>query len=517
MLRGFCRVIALVFAMGMVWGCGGERVMQSQMVEGEDQVGRPLSKLAVQTDVSQAVVVATVLRDGAPVMGAEVAFSRSIAGQAADYQWSGVTDENGRARVAIVLDDVTGYYQARASIDGREIGSWSSIPINGGYEVMLNLPIGEKARAMGSSLRIPQPEIPIKIGFIYSTDRKTSLDGATLAALQFNEDGGVRGVPIELIDGGVSIEQLAEKNIHEIEYVAALAEELITQEKVLAIVGPNRSVQAGIVGKIAQRHGIPMVTTNATNPSVTAAGNFAFMAAFTDDFQGKVMAEFAIQELGAGRVAVLTERMSIYSEGLSQTFVDNFAALGGLVAAHQFYLWGETDFAAQLTAVSSSMPDVVFIPGTIADISLLVQQAKQDFGITATFLGGDSWHNAELLTRSSAFIEGSFFSGFFSPQVAPGDLSEDAHRFIDAYTAMFDVAPDGSAALGYDALRLVVQAMRRTDALTPMAIRDEIAATKDYSGATFISGYDKNRHTTKSAVINRIVNGEIAFYKLIEP
>ena len=863
MLRDFCGVILMVFAIGMVWSCGGERVMQSQVAE--EQVGRPLSKLAVQMD---ALVVATVLRDGAPVIGAMVEFSRSVAGQTAEYQWSDTTDEKGQARVELG----TGYYQARASIDGREIGFWSSIPVNSGYEVMLDLPISEKAQVMGSFLRIsgvsngeipigvvlpltgnigsigtflkngmelareevnrsqfgatpiafiiedsesnpdvavsafnklidrdkvsvilgpgfsssataafpiaqekqvvafsptagaaglgaigdfvfrtPSPvdkivpsfvnntreklvyqkvalifdrddlfsqsgyeetrevlddlgveilttetfqtgdtdfseqlnrikasnpdaifvwtrpaervEVPvqgrrlgisdaipfivfgftstememagtaaegvitsaywslsadtpgnrafvqnyrtkygtdpdgwaafgyanvqvlaaairdagsvnprairdalaaidvptilgqfsfdpngdptypvivmvvangkleildtgssvgtpddaIKIGFIYGTYRKNSLDGATLAALQFNEDGGVRGVPIELIDGGVPIEQLAEENISETEYVAALAEKLITQEKVLAIVGPNRSSQAVIVGEIAQRHGIPMVTTNATNPIVTTAGDFVFMAAFTDDFQGKVMAEFAIQELGAGRVAVLTERGSIYSEGLSQTFVDNFGALGGHVAAHQFYMSGETDFASQLIAVTSSMPNVVFIPGSVADISLLVEQARQNFGLTATFLGGDSWHNAELLTTSGAFIEGSFFSGFFSSQVAPGDLSEDAHRFIDAYTAMFGVAPDGSAALGYDALRLVVQAMLRTEELTPMAIRDEIAATRDYSGATFISGYDENRYTTKSAVINRIANGAIEFYKLIEP
>ena len=110
---------------------------------------------------------------------------------------------------------------------------------------------------------------------------------------------------------------------------------------------------------------------------------------------------------------MLTERGSIYSEGLSQTFVDNFGVLGGHVAAHQFYMSGETDFASQLIAVTSSMPDVVFIPGSTVDISLLVQQARENFGLTATFLGGDSWHNAELLATSGAFIEGSFFSGFF--------------------------------------------------------------------------------------------------------
>ena len=516
MLRNFCPVI--VFAMGLVWGCGSEQVMPSQMVEGEEEVGRPLSKLAVQTSASHAVVVATVLWDDAPVIWAKVAFSRSIAGQVADYQWSGVTDESGRTRVEITSDDVTGYYQARASIDGREIGSWSSIPVNGGYDVMLDLPIGERVRVTDSSLRTPQPEGAIKIGFIYTTpNRKNSLDGATLAALQLNEEGGVRGVPIELIDGGVPIQRLAADNISDVEYVAALAEELITQEKVSAIVGPNRSRHAVIVGEIAQRHGIPMVTTSATNPTVTAAGDFVFMAAFTDDFQGKVMAEFAVQALGARSAAVLTERGNVYSEGLSQTFVDNLGLLGGHVAVHQFYMSGQTDFTAQLTAIVPSMPDVVFVPGFIDEIPLLVQQAKRDFGITTTFLGGDSWDNSALIATSGAVLEGSFFSSLFSSRVAAGDLSEDAYRFIDAYTAMFGIAPDGGGALGYDALRLVVLAMRRADELTPTAVRDEIAATRDYSGATVISYYDENRHTTKSAVINRIVNGAIEFYKLIEP
>ena len=501
-MRNIFGAIVLALAAGLVWGCGGEQVMQSQMVEGEEQVGRPLSKLAVQTNASQAVVMATVLRDGAPVVWAKVAFSRSIAGRAADYQWSGVTDENGRARVEITSDYVTGYYQARASIDGREIGFWSSIPINGGYEVVLNLPIGGRVRVAHSAL------LTVKIGFMYTAPtRSNTLRGAELAAMQLNEMGGVRGMPIEIVSRG---------DIRDPEHAAEIAEELITREGVLAIAGPNRSNFAVTTGAVVQSHGIPMVTTTATNPTVTATGNFVFMAAFTDDFQGKVMAQFAIEDLEAKTAAVLTRKGSIYSEGLSQTFIDNFTAYGGEVVHAQFYMQGDTDFSAQLTPVAESMPDVFFLPGFASEIPLVVQQAKA-LGIKGILLGGDSWDNTELVAASGAILEGSFFSTFFSSQVAPGDLSEDAHQFIDDYTAIFGVAPDGGGALGYDALRLVVQAMRRTDALTPMAIRDEIATTKDYSGATFISGYDENRHTTKSAVINHIVNGEIAFYKLIEP
>ncbi len=512
MLKRMYRVMLLALVAGMMWGCGGERVTRS-----DEQAGRPLSKLAVQQDALHAVVIATVDEHGAPISGALVEFSRAIAGQEADYTWLASTDGKGRARVEIASDNVTGYYRARASQDGREIGFWSSIPINGGYEVALNLPIGGNARVTASSMLTP-PKRAIKIGFIYTTpNRKNSLEGATLAAIQLNEAGGVRGMPIELIDGGVPIQILAKNNISDTEYVAALAEKLIVRENAFAIVGPNRSRHAVIVAEIAQRHRVPMMTTSATNPTITATGDFVFMAAFTDDFQGAVMAEFAARELGASRAAILTHRGDVYSEGLSQTFTDNFGALGGHVVAHQFYMSGETDFTAQLTAIARAAPDVVFVPGFVDEVPRVVRQAKQDIGITAAFLGGDSWDNSALVAAGGEVFEGSFFSSLFSSRVAPGDLSEDAHEFIAAYTARFGVAPDGGAALGYDALRLVVQAMRRAQDLTPEAIRDQIAATHNYSGATFISGYDENRHTAKSAIINRIANGEVQFHTVISP
>ena len=348
----------------------------------------------------------------------------------------------------------------------------------------------------------------IKIGFMYTREtRSNSLNGAELAALQLNGEGGVHGREIEIIARG---------NISEIEQAAELAEELIIREGVSAIVGPNRSLYAVAIGAVAQRHGIPMVTTTATNPSVTAAGDFVFMAAFTDDFQGKVMAQFARQDLGAKTAAVLTRRESLYSEGLSQTFIDNFTALGGGVVHAQFYMVGDTDFTAQLTAIAEAAPDVFFLPGFASEIPLVVQQAKT-LDITGILLGGDSWDNAVLISDNSEILEGSFFSSLFSADVAPGDLSEDADQFITAYASIFKVPPAGGAALGYDGVRLVVQAMRQADDLTSMAIRDQLAATMDYSGATFISSYDENRHPNKSAVINQIVNGEAQFYKLIEP
>ena len=115
------------------------------------------------------------------------------------------------------------------------------------------------------------------------------------------------------------------------------------------------------------------------------------------------------------------------------------------------------------------------------------------------------------------FLKEVFLAAFFSADVVPGDLNEDADQFITAYTSIFQVPPAGGAALGYNGVRLVIQAMRRAENLTPSAIRDQLAATMHYSGVTFISSYDENWHPNKSAVINQIVNGEARFYRLIDP
>ena len=160
MLRGFGSVVALVLVAGLMWHCGGERVM----MEAEEQVGQPLSKLAVQDHASGAVMVASVRQDDAPVSGAMVEFARSIAGQVAVYAWSGMTDEEGRVRLEIA-GDATGYYQARVSQDGRVIGLWSSIPINAGDEVVVNLPVGGRAQVTRMSPSLACADRVLNFGF----------------------------------------------------------------------------------------------------------------------------------------------------------------------------------------------------------------------------------------------------------------------------------------------------------------------------------------------------------------
>lgn len=348
----------------------------------------------------------------------------------------------------------------------------------------------------------------VKIGFIYSPpDPGTTRNGAELAVALANEGGGINGLPIELLirddrrDALLSVQH---------------AEALIAAG-VSAIVGPDYSTVAVEVGAVVQRYGIPMVTTYPTNPDVPQNGNFSFMGAYIDPYQARIMADFAIQELGAMTAAVLTETGSSYSEGLSTAFIEDFTAQGGTIAAHPFYETGTTDFTEQLLAIAAVEPavDAVFLPGLGSEFPLAVKQARSDdIGISAPFFGGDGWDRPDLVEIGGMALEGSFFANHFSPD---GQLTEDARQFVNAYTEKYGIAPDGPAALGYDAATIVIEAIRRTTDLTPAAIRDQIEATQDYRGATTLSHFDENRHAIKSLVINTVKDGKIQFHQSIEP
>ena len=355
---------------------------------------------------------------------------------------------------------------------------------------------------------VPDGVATIKIGFIYSpTDPGTTRNGAELAVAFANAADGINGRPIEL---------LIRESMRDPRLSTQHVEELVAAG-VSAIVGPDYSDEAIEAGVVAQRHGIPMVTTYPTNPKVPESGNYIFMAAFIDPYQARIMADFAIQELDAMTAAVLTETENPYSEGLSNAFIEDFTAQGGTVAVHPYYETGTTDFTEQLSAIAAVKPavDIIFLAGLGSEFPLAVKQARSDdIGISATFLGGDGWDRPDLIEIGGTALEGSFFANHFSPD---GQLTEEAGQFVNAYTEKYGIAPDGPAALGYDAATILIEAMRRTTDLTPAAIRDQIEATQDYSGATVLSHYDKNRHAVKSLVINIVKDGKIQFHQFIQP
>ena len=261
-----------------------------------------------------------------------------------------------------------------------------------------------------------------------------------------------------------------------------------------------------------------MITTTATNPALTNAGDFVFMAAFTDAYQGYVMARFAAVELGLTSVAILTQSGEIYSEGISEFFVANFTNAGGTIVASEFYEIGDTDFTEQLNTIATTLPEALFIAGWVQEVARVTQQARalpllNAVGEPTLLLGTDTWDNPILLDDEDSEIEGSFFSGHFS-----ADTNEpNARAFVDTYEATYESTPTGGVAVSYDAVKLLFEAVERAGSLDPEEIRKQLAATENYIGATRVASYDENRHPTKSAVIFTIKDGQKQFHKQIDP
>ena len=232
--------------------------------------------------------------------------------------------------------------------------------------------------------------------------------------------------------------------------------------------------------------------------NVPAAGDYIFLITVPNPFQGKVMASFAMNpdELGAKTAATIIEEGDVYTTDLVKAFETSFQHIGGEIVYSGAYTVGATTFTDLLTEIHNVQPDVIFCPGFQPEVPSLISEARE-IGITGTFLGGSAWDDRERflsILADNTVLDGSYYPTNFS--VATQDV--DVQEFVGSYTALFESPPDGIAASGYDAMRLLARAIENAGSLDRVAVRDAFAAVSGYKGATTISHYDENRHPVKS-------------------
>jgi branched-chain amino acid transport system substrate-binding protein len=302
---------------------------------------------------------------------------------------------------------------------------------------------------------------------------------------------------------------------------------------VVALIGEVASSRSLAAAPIAQQNGVPMISPSSTNPEVTLKGNYIFRACFLDEFQGRVMARFAIDSLKFKRVAILKDIKNDYSVGLAQFFSEEYKAHGGSIVGEQAYNEGDSDFRSQLTALKANNPEAIFVPGYYTEVGSIARQARE-LGITAPLLGGDGWVSDQLLKIGGEALNGSYYSNHF----ALDQPSEPLQKFFKDYNAKFGSSPDAIAGLAYDAANLVIDALKRMQASDPASfaaldanksgdaaaqkaararLRDLINEVKDFPGITGVINFDANRNPVKPAVVIKIDNGVEKFAASIAP
>jgi len=327
--------------------------------------------------------------------------------------------------------------------------------------------------------------------------------GVMMAVDEINAAGGVLGKQIRL---------LVEDDQGKPEEALTAVTKLISKDRVVALIGEFASSNSLAAAPFAQQSRIPMLSHGSTNPKVTQVGDYIFRACFIDPFQGEVMAKFASASLGLKRVAILRDIKSDYSVGLADYFTRSFTAAGGQIVADESYSAGDKDFNAQLTSIRQKNPDAIFIPGYYTEIGLIARQTRR-LGIQAVLLGGDGWDSEKLWEIGGDALNGSFFSNHYS--VDNPDPAIQA--FVEKFRERHGHAPDALAALGYDATRMLVAAIARAGSDDPKAIRDALAATRDFPGITGVITLNENRDAVKSAVVLEVRDGKFLYKETVDP
>ena len=364
----------------------------------------------------------------------------------------------------------------------------------------------------------PTESIKIGINAPLTGDIPKVGEGTKFAAEMWLEDIGG-----ELQVGGTTypVELVIEDNESKGELAAAANTKLITQDEVLAIVGPQASKQAVPAGGVANDLKTPMVSPWSTNPNTTLDRPWVFRGCFLDPFQGPVVANFITEEFGFTKAAVLYDVASDYPKGLAEFFKQAWEELhgAGSVVAFESFATGDTDFSAQLTKIKESGAEFFFTPQYYNEVALIVQQSHE-LGWDAPIIGSDSWGSAETVALCGADCYGLFFTTHYAAAGATGATKE----FIDSYNEKHGYVPDDVAALTWDTLGIVQKAIEDCGEITGdieadrKCVRDALAQIKEFPGITGKMTFTEEGDPIKCAVVVRISDqGEFEFYQQVCP
>jgi len=351
--------------------------------------------------------------------------------------------------------------------------------------------------ACGGAATTAAPSGPIKIGGGFAlTGAESSLDvpaanGAKLALKEINAAGGVLGRQVELV-------------IHDSQYkmdvTAQIAKQFVEQDQVVAVIGFTDTDSVLASGPTIQAAGLPFITAGATSPKLpTQVGDKMFLACFGDNVQAAVGAEYGFKNYGK-TAYLLWDKGVEYTTLLSGYFKARFTELGGTLALEDSYETDATDFSAQIAKVKAlpQQPDFYFISAMPYNVGPVVKQFR-DAGLTGPIIGGDGYDTPDLVSVAGSAAENVFFTTHALMDATGG--TEGIKKFIAAYKTEYGHDPENAfAALGYDTMYLIVDAIKRAGSTDSAAIKKAIEETKNYPGITGSITFSPEAHVPQKGV-----------------
>ena len=332
---------------------------------------------------------------------------------------------------------------------------------------------------------------------------KSSLNGAQMAVDEINGKGGINGKKIRLVSADNKSEPSEAGN---------QATKLITKDKVAVIVGPCTSGSTAAASPVVSGSKVPLISPSATAPGITVDDKgkvrpYIFRVCFTDPFQGKILATFAVDELKLKKIAIYNDSSSDYSKGLAEVFAKTLESKGG----EEAFLAKDQDFKATLTKLKAANPEALYVPAYYEEVSKIVKQARE-VGITCPILGSDGWDSPKLVEIAGAdALNGTYYSSFYSSQ----DTDPHVQQFIKDYRKKYNAEPDGFAINGYNCILVAAEAIKQAGSTDGTKIAKALEGLKDFQMATGKMTVDLEHNPIVSCVIIRMKDGQPLFYKKI--
>ena len=328
---------------------------------------------------------------------------------------------------------------------------------------------------------------------VYGVECKKGID---LAVEEINAAGGILGQTVEFV---------CEDDEGDAAKSVSAYKKLVTKDRTKLIIGSLTSGCTIAITAQAQANKVVQIAPAATAVAVTDAGNYIFRTCFTDPFQGRVGGKFASENLGAKKAAILYDIGNDYSVGLTDNFVSEFTKNGGTIVAKESYGAGEKDFNAIITKVKAANPDVVYLPDYYSTVALIAKQLRAQ-GVNTPIVGADGWDG---LTENA---DDSVLNGYYSNHYAEDSDSPAVQKFVKNFEAKYGKKPNSFAALGYDSVYMLKDAILKAGTSTDIAkIREALEAT-DSDYVTGHIKFDEKRNPIKSAVMVKMVkeNGKLS-------
>ena len=314
-------------------------------------------------------------------------------------------------------------------------------------------------------------------------------NGIELAVEEINAAGGVNGKMLKIV---------AEDDEGNPEKSVSAYKKLTTKDGIKLVIGSLTSGCTQAITQLAQAQKVLQIAPAATAPAITDAGNFIFRTCFIDPFQGTVGGKFSYETLGSRKAAVLYDIGNDYSVGLTDNFVATFETLGGKIVAKESYATGDKDFNAQLTKIKNANPDVVYLPDYYGTVALIAKQLRAQ-GINTPIVGADGWDG---MNNDNAGDE--VLNGFYSNHYATDSTEGAVQKFVEAFQAKYNKVPNAFAALGYDSVYMLKDAIAAAGSADSEAVRDALEKT-DGDYVTGHLTFDDKRNPIKSAVMLEVI------------